>query len=104
MLGRRLASLIARKEVVNLPGLGPSLLPGAAGFRYPRFWVLNPSYMPLFLLNRMAAVDSEGPWANVAMEVPALIEHSVRNGFAMNWVCYTPGEGFSPCQVNGKKS
>jgi endo-1,4-beta-D-glucanase Y len=40
----------------------------------------------------------------VAMEVPALIERSARNGFAMDWVCYAPGEGFSPCLANGHKS
>jgi endoglucanase len=66
--------------------------------------VLNPSYIPLFILNRLAAVDPEGPWSNVAMEVPSLLERSSKNGFAMDWVCYTPGEGFTPCQANGKKT
>jgi endoglucanase len=103
-LGERMAALIARQEVVNLPGLGPALLPGAAGFRFQRFWVLNPSYMPLFVLNRLAAADPGGPWANVAMEVPAILERSAVNGFAMDWVCYMPGEGFSPCQSNGRKT
>jgi len=103
-LGRRLATVIGRKEVANLPGLGPALLPGSVGFRFQRFWVLNPSYMPLFVLNRLAVVDSDGPWANVAMEIPALLERSAKNGFAMDWVCYEPGEGFSPCQANGHKT
>jgi len=103
-LGQRMAALIARAEVVNLPGLGPALLPGATGFRFQRFWVLNPSYMPLFLLNRLASADPSGPWANVAMEVPTILERSAKNGFAMDWVCYTPGEGFAPCQSNGQKS
>jgi endoglucanase len=103
-LGQRMAALIARAEVVTLPGLGPALLPGAFGFRFPRFWVLNPSYMPLFVLNRLASADPGGPWANVAMEVPAILERSAVNGFAMDWVCYMPGEGFSPCQANGRKT
>ena len=103
-LGRRLGQLIATKETANLPGFGPVLLPGSVGFRFPRSWVLNPSYTPLFLLDRMAAVDPAGPWTNLAMEVPKLIERSAKNGFAMDWVCYTPGEGFTPCLANGHKS
>ncbi|HEX4321370.1 MAG TPA: cellulose synthase complex periplasmic endoglucanase BcsZ [Acidobacteriaceae bacterium] len=101
-LGRRLAELIGRREVSNLPGLGPVLLPSAANFTFPRFWVLNPSYSPVFLLDRLAAVDPNGPWASVAMEVPAILERSARNGFAMDWVCY--GQGFTPCLANGHKS
>ena len=103
-LGRRLADLIAPKEIASLPGLGPVLLPGAFGFRYPTFWVLNPSYSPLFVLDRLAIVDPDGPWANVAMEVPAILERSARNGFAMDWVCYTPGKGFTPCQSDGHET
>ena len=103
-LGRRLATLIAQQEVADLPGLGPVLLPGANGFRFRRFWVLNPSYMPLFLIDRLAAVDPSGPWANVAAQVPSILERSARNGFAMDWVCYTPGEGFAPCVANGRKT
>jgi len=103
-LGRRLAALIAHKETSSLPGFGPVLLPGTTGFKFPRFWVLNPSYTPLFLLNRLAQVDPAGPWADIASMVPALVERSARGGFAMDWVCYMPGEGFTPCLVNGKKS
>jgi len=102
-VGRRLAALIARKEVANLPGFGPVLLPGSVGFKFPRFWVLNPSYTPLFLLERLAAVDPAGPWADIAMETPALLERSAKGGFAFDWVCYTPGEGFTPCLANGHK-
>lgn len=100
-LGRRMLALIGRREVAHLPGFGPALLPGAVGFTFPRFWVLNPSYMPLFLLERMAVVDPDGPWANVAQQVPVLLERSARNGFAMDWLCYAPGTGFSPCLANG---
>jgi endoglucanase len=103
-LGRHLASLIAHHEVVNLPGFGPAMLPGSVGFKFARSWVLNPSYTPIFLLDRLAAVDPAGPWADVAAMVPVLLERSARGGFAMDWVCYTPGEGFSPCLANGKKT
>jgi endoglucanase len=100
-LGRNLAAVIARKEVATLPGLGPVLLPGAVGFSLPGSWVLNPSYTPLFLLERLAEVVPGGPWSSVAIVVPALIERSAKNGFAMDWVCYAPSAGFTPCQANG---
>jgi endoglucanase len=103
--GRGLAALIARKEIADLPGFGPALLPGPVGFRFQGFWVLNPSYTPLFILNRLAATAPEGSrslWASVATEIPALIERSARNGFAMDWVCYVPGDGINPCQANGQ--
>jgi endoglucanase len=103
-LGRRLAALVARKETVDLPQLGPALLPAAVDFKFPRFWVINPSYSPLFILDRLASLDPAGPWADVAAEVPVILERSARGGFAMDWACYTPGEGFSPCLVNGKKT
>jgi endo-1,4-beta-D-glucanase Y len=102
-LGRRLAEVIARREVANLPGFGPVLLPGAVGFKFPKYWVLNPSYSPLFLLERLASVDAAGPWADIATEVPALLERSAKGGFVFDWVCYTPGEGFAPCLADGHK-
>jgi endo-1,4-beta-D-glucanase Y len=102
--GRRLAELIAHRETATLPSFGPALLPGAVGFRFPRFWVLNPSYTPVFLLDRMAAINPAGPWADVAAMVPPMIERSTRGGFAMDWVCYAPGGGFSPCQATGKQT
>jgi endoglucanase len=101
--GRRLATLIAHRETADLPAFGPVLLPGAVGFKLPKSWVLNPSYSPLFLLNRMAAVDHAGPWADIAALLPALLERSSRGGFAMDWVSYTPGQGFTPCLPTGKK-
>ena len=103
-LGRRLAAIIARKEVANLPGLGPALLPGPMGFQFARSWVLNPSYSPLFILDRLAVVDPDGPWSNVAQEIPVLLERSAKNGFAMDWVSYAPGHGFSPTVATGSKA
>ena len=79
------------------------MLPAAGGFKFPRSWVLNPSYSPLFLLNRLAAVDPAGPWADVAAMVPVLMDRSAKNGFAMDWVSYTPGPGDSPPCLPGDK-
>lgn len=104
-LGKRLAALIAHHETATIPGFGPALLPGpVADFHIARTWVLNPSYTPVFLLNRLAAVDPAGPWADIAAMVPVLAERSARGGFAMDWVCYASGVGFDPCQSTGKKT
>lgn len=103
-LGKRLAGLIARREVTTIPGFGPVLMPAAAYFHTGRTWILNPSYSPIFLLDRLAELDPAGPWADVAAMVPVLLERSARGGYAMDWVCYTPGEGFTPCQPTGKKT
>jgi endoglucanase len=103
-LGKRLAGLIAHHETANLPGFGPALLPGPAGFHIGHSWILNPSYTPVFLLDRLAALDPAGPWADIAAMVPVLLERSARGGFAMDWICYTPGAGFTPCQSDGKKA
>jgi len=104
LLGRRLAALIARNEVVQLPGFGPAVLPATVGFKLPRAFLLNPAYTPLFLLDRLAAADPGGPWGNIAMEIPSLLTRSAVNGFAMDWVCYAPGKGFTPCLKPGQET
>jgi endoglucanase len=102
-LGRRLAETIAERETANLPGLGQMLLPGPTElFHHSDSWTLNPSYIPLFLLNRLTVVSPAGPWANIAATLPPLLERSSRRGFAMDWVCYVPTDGFSPCQTSGQ--
>jgi endo-1,4-beta-D-glucanase Y len=94
-LGKAMLSRIAQVEVSDLPGLGPVLLPGAVGFHpAPAVWVLNPSYMPLPVLMRLAQVDPAGPWAAMAKALPALLARSAMHGFAMDWVSYSPQNGF----------
>ena len=67
--GRHLAALIARREITTIPGFGPALLPGPIGFKLPvgsgapKEWVLNPSYSPVFILDRLASIDPASPWA-----------------------------------------
>ena len=95
-LGDALLALIAKSEVANLPGFGPMLLPGSSGFQHGNVTTLNPSYLPLFLFERFAAVDPSGPWNVIASGIPRLLDQSARHGFAMDWVEYVPGDGFSP--------
>jgi endoglucanase len=95
-LGRKVLAQIARSEVADLPGLGPMLLPGPVGFVHEKTWTLNPSYMPLFVLERLAVVDPSGPWQHIALGIPRLLRQSARHGFVMDWVDYVPGDGFYP--------
>lgn len=95
-LGRAMLTLIASKEVVNLPGFGPMLVPGPTGFQQGNNWILNPSYLPIFLFERFAAVDPAGPWQQIALAIPRLLAQSSPHGFAMDWIEYVPGDGFYP--------
>ena len=94
--GRALMSLISQREVANLNGFGPMLLPGPSGFQHNQITTLNPSYMPLFIFQRFAAVDPAGPWQQIALNIPRMLAGSARNGYAMDWITYIPGDGFYP--------
>jgi endo-1,4-beta-D-glucanase Y len=95
-LGRAMMTQIAKTEVANLPGFGLMLMPGPVGWQHGQTWTLNPSYMPVFLFQRLASVDPAGPWRQIALDVPRLLEMSARHGFAMDWVNYIPADGFYP--------
>jgi endoglucanase len=94
---------IAKSEVADLPGFGLMLLPGPTGFHHDRNWTLNPSYLPLFLFERLATVDPAGPWRQIALGIPRLLRQSARHGFAMDWVEYVPGDGFYPVSAHPDK-
>ena len=100
-LGQKMMAQIAQTEVVNLPGFGLMLLPGPTGFQHDQTWTLNPSYLPIFVFQRLATIDPAGPWQQIALNIPLLLEQSARHGFALDWVGYFPGDGFYP--VNAQK-
>jgi endoglucanase len=100
-LGRSMMDHIAQTEVADLPGFGMMLLPGPSGFQHDRSpslhsWTLNPSYLPLFIFERLAVVDPGGPWQKIALNIPRLLQQSAVHGYAMDWVEYLPGDGFYP--------
>jgi endoglucanase len=109
-LGRRMMAQIAKSEVVDLPGFGPMLLPGPVGFQHDRvpvvkspndrFWTLNPSYLPVFVFQRLASEDPSGPWGQIALGIPRLLRESAVHGYAMDWVDYVPGDGFYPAPAH----
>jgi endo-1,4-beta-D-glucanase Y len=98
-LGRKMMDQIAKSEVIDLPGFGPLLMPGPTGFQHDQAFTLNPSYMPLFIFERLAQVDPAGPWRQIALNIPRFLAQSSRHGFAMDWVDYLPGDGFYPAAV-----
>jgi len=101
-LGRQMMAMIARQEVVDLPGFGSMLMPGTSTlWVHGNVWTLNPSYVPLFLFQRFAQVDPGGPWGAIAMNIPRMLRRSARRGFAMDWVEYVPNQGFSPAPAPG---
>lgn len=92
-----LLARVQREEVADLPGFGPMLLPGPQGFALPeRVWRLNPSYLPLPLLRRLAHEDAKGPWNALAANTQRLLQGASANGFVADWVGYQAvpiGEG-----------
>ena len=101
-LGRAMLAMISAQEVSDLPGFGPMLMPGPSeNFIHNTISTVNPSYVPLFLFERFAAVDPAGPWNEVAADIPKLIAQSSRGGFAMDWANYVPGKGFTPASGAG---
>ena len=100
-LGRAMLSQIARSEVADLPGFGKMLLPAPVGYMHQnsptlKTWVLNPSYLPVFVFDRAATVDPAGPWHDISLNTPRLLQQSSVHGFAMDWIEYVPGDGFYP--------
>jgi len=97
---------IESRLVVDLPGLGKMLLPGAEGFVQPdHLWRFNASYLPLPLLRRLAKEVPGGPWQEIAGNTVKLILASARKGYIADWIAYrgtSPQSGlFVTDPVNG---
>ncbi len=90
---RALASLLAdrilREETAVVPGLGPSLLPGAHGFAPAQGqWRFNPSYTPPFLMRWFAARSADARWAGMQASALRVLRESASAGFAPDWAYY----------------
>ncbi len=91
-LGELIAARVAREDVVLVPGLGTTLLPGPHGFHPDdQTWVLNPSYLQPSVLAYLSKTLPRGPWGSVLESLPALVDHDMDHGFAMDWVTAGPG-------------
>ncbi len=86
-LGTLIAARIAQGEVASVPGVGTTLLPGAIGFHPdPNTWILNPSYLPPFILVRLSTAFPEGPWSAVLASLQPILAKGSPAKFAMDWV------------------
>jgi endoglucanase len=91
---RTLLKRIGTDEVASLPGLGPMVLPGPTGFALPeRLWRLNPSYLPVPLLRRLAAEDKQTRWNDIATNTVRMLRESSPKGFVADWVGYKSLDG-----------
>ncbi|OBU84603.1 cellulose synthase complex periplasmic endoglucanase BcsZ [Chromobacterium subtsugae] len=90
-LGKLLALRILREEVADLPGLGPTLLPGRYGFSKPGLTRLNPSYVPPQLVARMAHALPGSGWAALRGTSQRLLLESAPAGYAPDWAAYRQG-------------
>jgi endoglucanase len=86
---------IEREVVIHAPGIGPVLLPGPQGFGLKSGgWKLNPSYLPLPLLQGLQREAPMGPWLALARTSVAMLEAVTPQRLAPDWIALRPGRGF----------
>lgn len=105
-LGTVLARTILDKETAMLPGLGRTVLPGPVGF-HPKedTWRLNPSYVPLQVMQHLAhALPEQAEWNAVLGTSQRLVIETAPHGFSPDWVIYQRDKGFLPDQATKAES
>jgi len=85
----KILALVESQSIIALPGLGKMLLPGPFGFTIsPDQWQLNPSYLPIPVLRRLALNNKKGPWSEIAINTGKMISASSPKGFVPDWINY----------------
>lgn len=105
-LGSVLARSIVAKETAILPGLGRTVLPGPVGF-HPQedVWRLNPSYVPLQVMHRLAsALPEQAEWKAMVESSTRLVTETAPHGFSPDWVRYQRDQGFRPDDASKAES
>lgn len=89
-LGTVLARRIASEETAMLPGLGRTVLPGPVGFHpQPNVWRLNPSYVPMQVMRRLAVLlPNDAQWAEMVRTSARMTLDTAPHGFSPDWVEY----------------
>ncbi len=93
--GNKVLATIEKYLILELPNFGKMLSAGRVSFVEPDdIWRLNPSYLPIPLLRRLAELRPNGPWTEIALNTPRLLKATSPKGFAADWVSYLrPPEG-----------
>jgi endoglucanase len=93
--GNKVLATIEKYLVLDLPDFGKMLSSGRVSFVEPdNLWRLNPSYLPIPLLRRLAELRPNGPWTEIALNTPRLLKATSPKGFAADWVSYVrPPDG-----------
>jgi len=91
-LGEALAAEIASREVADLAGLGPMLLPGPYGFVEGARTRLNASYLPLPVLRGLATDLGDSPWTALAQNTLKMIAATAPHGFVPDWSIWSQGQ------------
>jgi endoglucanase len=100
-LGTAMANRVAQQEVVLVPSLGTTLLPGPQGFHpVEGGWILNPSYLEPSVLSYLATAFPDGPWRAMLNSTPAVLSRGAVGGFAMDWLA--AGSSLSPAPGPGQ--
>ncbi|MBK7718966.1 MAG: cellulase [Giesbergeria sp.] len=105
-LAALLAARILREETADLPGLGRSLLPAPTGFTVgPKRWRLNPSYMPLQVMQWLASTQpqAQAQWSAIAESSRNIVIGAAPKGFAPDWTLYDADKGFLPDTEGAEK-
>lgn len=93
--GNKVLATIEKYLILDLPNFGKMLSSGRVSFVEPDdLWRLNPSYLPIPLLRRLAQLRPNGPWTEIALNTPRLLKATSPKGFAADWVSYVrPSNG-----------
>ena len=93
-LGYLLLAQIRRYEVLDVTGLGLSVLPAPKGFDSGGGNVrLNPSYVPLQILDRFAELYPRQDWQKISDASLQLVLQTMPKGYSPDWVDVKPGRG-----------
>ncbi|MDH5894081.1 cellulose synthase complex periplasmic endoglucanase BcsZ [Vibrio splendidus] len=86
-LGHLLAARILREESVQLTDVGTILLPAPKGFDLgDDGYRLNPSYVPLQLIDRMKQLYPQYSWDSMYQSSALMLDQTLTKGFSPDWV------------------
>jgi endoglucanase len=105
-IGAAMARNVLSRETAVLPGLGRTLLPGPVGFQLANDrWRLNPSYVPLQVMRRVAqALPDQPEWNAMVDTSTRLVADTAPLGFSPDWVEYRTDHGFEPDEQSHAQS